>query len=400
MELLKLEHKKLWRKNSVRIATLVCFVYVVVFGGILTYQWIGFGSQSGISTGFGNHFDGYRNIRESQAYAQKWGGELNDETLQAMVEDYQRLAETEETSCTDMHKLNGWVDGLWPELKDAAEWRILIDYVEPGKLVGFYERRDKALEEFLEIMGQTGAEREFLLRMDAKVEKPYSYQWVEGWSSLLGSMVEDLRVLLALTLSVSLSVVFAGEWHDRTGPLVLTTRKGWRELARAKIGTGICYAVELFLLLVVPGVILQLFFMGISGWDMPIQCIKPIAVAPLNMLQAEIYEYAYALIGAIAFSVIVMFLSALVKNNFVAVLSSLAFVFLPGALGRYLPFWARKALDLLPLSGSPADIFRTTTFRIFGHYIWSPWLLVTVPPLLGLLCVPFAVKGWARRMKV
>jgi hypothetical protein len=28
-----------------------------------------------------------------------------------------------------------------------------------------------------------------------------------------------------------------------------------------------------------------------SGWDMSIQCIKLIAVAPMNMLQAEIYQY-------------------------------------------------------------------------------------------------------------
>lgn len=31
--------------------------------------------------------------------------------------------------------------------------------------------------------------------------------------------------------------------------------------------------------------------MGTSGWDMPIQNIKLIAIAPMNMLQAEIYEY-------------------------------------------------------------------------------------------------------------
>lgn len=53
--------------------------------------------------------------------------------------------------------------------------------------------------------------------------------------------------------------------------------------------------------------------MGTAGWDMPIQNIKLIAVAPMNMLQAEIYEYAFVLLGAIGFAGIVMFISAAVK---------------------------------------------------------------------------------------
>lgn len=46
---------------------------------------------------------------------------------------------------------------------------------------------------------------------------------------------------------------------------------------------------------------------------MPIQNIKLIAIAPMNMLQAEIYEYAFVLLGAIGFAGIVMFISAAVK---------------------------------------------------------------------------------------
>lgn len=53
--------------------------------------------------------------------------------------------------------------------------------------------------------------------------------------------------------------------------------------------------------------------MGTAGWDMPIQNIKLIAVAPMNMLQAEIYEYAFVLLGAIGFAGIVMFISAAIK---------------------------------------------------------------------------------------
>ena len=45
MELFWLEHKKLWRKKIVKICVLLCFVYYVIFGSILLFQWFGFGSS-------------------------------------------------------------------------------------------------------------------------------------------------------------------------------------------------------------------------------------------------------------------------------------------------------------------------------------------------------------------
>ena len=45
MELFWLEHKKLWRKKIVKICVLLCFVYCVIFGSILSFQWFSFGSS-------------------------------------------------------------------------------------------------------------------------------------------------------------------------------------------------------------------------------------------------------------------------------------------------------------------------------------------------------------------
>ena len=139
--------------------------------------------------------------------------------------------------------------------------------------------------------------------------------------------------------------------------------------------------------------------MGTTGWDLPIQNIKLIAVAPMNMLQAEIYEYAFALLGAIGFAGVVMSISATVKSNVLALLFSLGAVYGPMMVAEYLPYGIQKALDLLPLVGSSADIFRTNTFDILGIYIWSPYLLITIPVLIGLCCTPLTVKNWSRRLK-
>ena len=120
----------------------------------------------------------------------------------------------------------------------------------------------------------------------------------------------------------------------------------------------------------------------------------------MNMLQAEIYEYAFVVLGAVGFAGIVLLISAAVKNNVLALILSLAVAYAPMMIEQYLPFEAQKALELIPLVGSAEDIFRTNTFHIFGKYIWSPYLLITVPVLIGVLCIPLAVKSWSRRLKV
>ena len=402
MELFLLEHKKLWRKQMVKICVLLCFIYIAIFGSILSFQWFTFGSSDDYTSAFGNNFDGYGMIKDSQEYALAFGEELTDETLQQLVREYQRM-EAEglelELERTDWKIINSWLSMLYPELHDPSTYRTMISYVNPDKLTDFYERREQAIDDFLENSGQVGVEKEYLLNMEQKVETPFQYEWVEGWSQLLGSIVADLGIVMALFLAITLSPLFAGEWHDNTSSLVLTTKNGWGKVAFAKILTGLAFTVEFFVILVIPSIISQMLFMGTSGWDMPIQNIKPLAIAPMNMLQAEIYEYAFALLGAIGFAGIVMFISATVKSNVLALLFSLAVVYGPMMVAEYLPYELQKALDLLPLVGSSTDIFRTNTFNILGKYVWSPYLLITIPVLIGICCMPFATKNWSRRLK-
>lgn len=403
MELFLSEHKKLWHRMSTRISVFLCFTYTVIFGFILSFQWFGFGSWNTDTSG--NHFDGYKVIRDSQKYSLAFGGELTDESLQQMVRDYQQMGAADmdsdaEKAKTDRSIINSWLRTLYPELQDTEiVYKTMMSYVVPEELTGFYERRQKAIEDFLENNNQTGGEKEYLLRMESNVEEPFRYEWTEGWSQLLGSMIADLGIVMALFLAIVLSPIFAGEWRDNTGSLLLTTKNGWEKIAFAKICTGLSFTAELFSILFAGCVMSQIFFMGTTGWNMPIQVIKPIAVAPLNMLQAEIYEYTFAFLGALGFAGVVMFISAKIKSNVLALLFSLTVVYGPMAIAEYLPYGAQKALDLIPLAGSGTDIFRTNTFHICGKYIWSPYLLITVPVLIGILCLPFAVKGWSKRMR-
>lgn len=396
-------HKKLWRKTSTKISVFLCFLYLVVFGSILSFQWFSFGSSDDYTSAFGNNFDGYGMIRKSQEYSLMFGGELTDQSLQKMVGDYQYIGAAgvdRELEKTDMHIINSWLGTLYPELLDTGSYKTMMNYVELEKLTGFYERRQNIIEDFLENNGQNGDEKEYLLQINAKVKEPFRYEWTEGWSNLLGSIVPDMGVVMALFLAIVLSSLFAGEWYNNTSSLLLTTKNGWKKIAFAKIGVGLSFTAEFFAILTAGNLVSQIFFLGTAGWDMPIQTIKLIAIAPMNMLQAEIYEYAFVFLGVIGFAGVVMFISAKTRSNVLALLFSLAVVYGPMMIAEYLPYGVQKALDLIPLVGSGADIFRTNTFCVFGKYVWSPYLLIAVPVLVGVLCLPFAVNSWSRRLMV
>ena len=403
MELFLLEHKKLWRKTSTKISVFLCFLYLVVFGSILSFQWFSFGSSDDYTSAFGNNFDGYDMIRKSQEYSLIFGGKLTDQSLQKMVGDYQDIGAAgvdRELEKTDVHIINSWLGTLYPELLDTGSYKTMMNYVELEKLTGFYERRQNIIEDFLENNGQNGDEKEYLLQINAKVKEPFRYEWTEGWSNLLGSIVPDMGIVMALFLAIVLSSLFAGEWYNNTSSLLLTTKNGWKKIAFAKIGVGLSFTAEFFAILTAGNLVSQIFFLGTAGWDMPIQTIKLIAIAPMNMLQAEIYEYAFVFLGVIGFAGVVMFISAKTRSNVLALLFSLAVVYGPMMIAEYLPYGVQKALDLIPLVGSGADIFRTNTFCVLGKYVWSPYLLIAVPILVGVLCLPFAVKSWSRRLRV
>lgn len=405
MELLKFEHRKLWRRKSVQISVLLCTLYLVVFGGLLSYQWFTFGSMDDYTSAFGNNFDGYSYIREKQAYAKQWEGDLTDETLQAMVRDYQKLrAQTGEqhSQIADWLSLSSWVNTLWPELEKADEpyKNMILWYVDPAQLTNFDARRQNALETFLDANGQTEQEKAYFLNMNKKVELPLQYRWTEGWVYITSDFIPDCGILFAIFLSIAIAPVFAGEWHNHTKALIATTKNGWEKLAGIKVLVSFLFALELYFIVVLSSIFLQILFLGTAGADMPIQCIKLIATAPWTVLQAEIYEYAYLLLATLGYTGIILLCSALTHSNYATLLLSLAIVFVPMATAKFLPLWGQKALELLPFVGSPTDIFRTNAYHIFGKIIWSPYLLIVIPVTLGIVCVPFAIRSWSKRANV
>jgi ABC-type transport system involved in multi-copper enzyme maturation permease subunit len=319
-----------------------------------------------------------------------------------MVHEYQ-LAEASDDVLvqehTDVEIINSWLQILYPELRDTGTYQTMISYVDPVILTDFYDRRDRAVLQYLE-QNRPDADKDFLLQMEQGISEPFRYQWATGWGLILNSAISDMGMIMAIFLAIVLSSLFAGEWQNRTSPLMLTARNGWRQIACAKILTGIAFITEIFTLLFAGNLAIQLIYMGTDGWDIPIQTINILAIAPFHMLQAEIYEYTFVFLCAIGYGCIVMCISAFAKNNITALICSLAIIFVPLAIMGNLPLTVQKLLQLIPFVGSGKDIFGTKIYHVMGMQIWSPWVLIIVPIMMGMACLPVAIRRWSRRMKV
>lgn len=394
MDLFKAEHKKLWSKKSVQISVILCFTYIIIFAGILQYQWFTFGSSNDETSLFGNHFDGYENIKKHQEYAKQYGNELNDASFSKMVSDYQES----DVRLSDWKVLNTWLQTLYPNLERPDTYQIMVEYADTSQLTGLYEKRQQAINDFFDSFGTSEKEKAYLLSMNDKVNTPFQYVWTEGWMILLG-IIQDYGIMIAIVLVICLGPLFSGEWHNRTGAMILSMKNGWKKDAFAKVMVGFSFSIELFLIIAIPSIIVQLFFFGTSGWDMPIQNIKMIAIAPMNMLQAEAYEYFHALLGIIGFAGLVMLISSFSKNEIASLIAGFALLFVPTIISGYLPYEIQLFSDLFPLVGNSAIIFRTNTLNIFGKIIWMPYLQLLIPPLFGIVCIPATVRLWSKRLR-
>lgn len=267
-------------------------------------------------------------------------------------------------------------------------------------MTGLYERREERLEYYLENQFSDPADRQFFLDMDSQVDKPMAYGWAAGWSAILGNGIGGFgQMVLPVVLALALTSVFAGERRRGMDTLQVTSLHGKAGLAGAKLLSGLAFAVEIFAVFAAVMVAVQAIWLGFEGWNLPIQLIKMLTTAPMNMLQAECYELAYLFCSVLGFAGIALLMSVLLPGTTAALIAALLITWGPQILNQYLPWSVQQYLRLLPFVGGAEDIFRQNLYHWFGFRIWSPGPLLVVPLLVGVICLPFAVMAWCRKRK-
>lgn len=156
--------------------------------------------------------------------------------------------------------------------------------------------------------------------------------YVDGWLSTSRNMVR-VFVALALAAIIMLAPIFSGE-YEGVDNIILTSKYGKTKCATAKVIAGIITAILTTALVAAINLLLAFVFYGTEGLDCsilfaPSDYVE--AFIPFNITCGTLLKYQILLAFTCTLSVtgITLFLSAISKNQIVALVAAMAIFLFP-----------------------------------------------------------------------
>lgn len=156
--------------------------------------------------------------------------------------------------------------------------------------------------------------------------------YVDGWLSTSRNMVR-VFVALALAVIIMLAPIFSGE-YEGVDNIILTSKYGKTKCATAKVVAGIITAILATTLVAAFNLLLAFVFYGTEGLDCsilfaPSDYVE--AFIPFNITCGTLLKYQILLAFTCTLSVtgITLFLSAISKNQIVALVAAMAIFLFP-----------------------------------------------------------------------
>lgn len=397
MEIFKWELMKIWRRRSTKIVVVIAVAYVIfstVYNGVLNL-----GSTR--NEGFGKNPDGISRIAEQYEFAEQYRGDMTEEKL-LDVYDRVQAAYVPENITEFPDGSRGLSNENWNKyiepIKAPVNMIMNLCRMIPGyeniyqpkdipkeAVEDFYGLRENAAKNFISSQVLDERDRQFFLKQNAEVKTPFYYDWFEGQRIYLEIMA-PIPIIVALLIAVFISPVCALEYQQKTDSVILCSKHGRRKLALAKLSASLVFSAAVYIICMGLYICGQLVFCGTRALNCPIQLIKPIATAPLTILQAEIYLIVLGFLSCIAITAVTFLLSSAINFVFPAASASMMLIIAPmlisGAIPESLSF-----ITVLPFMSDYTELYRTNMY----FHIWSPYLMTAAPILIFIICTPIAV---------
>ena len=156
--------------------------------------------------------------------------------------------------------------------------------------------------------------------------------YVDGWLSTSKNMVR-VFIVLALAVIIMLAPIFSGE-YEGVDNIILTSKYGKTKCATAKVIAGIITAILTTTLVAAINLLLAFVFYGTEGLDCsilfaPSDYVE--AFIPFNITCGTLLKYQILLAFTCTLSItgITLFLSAISKNQIVALVAAMAIFLFP-----------------------------------------------------------------------
>ena len=279
--MVKYEIKKIFStlSNKIALGLLAMMVLLSAWMAVSNVEWV---------NETGDPETGFTAIGKLRSAQKEWSGILDEDRLQQILRENQRIAATPEALSRDYQQNDiayGWRQGFRPVLDmmnqayasgfQEFDW-YTNERITPDQVGDFYPNRTKLMKQWL--YDETGSayrlftekEKLYLVEQYETLDTPFYYTYAEGWEQLLYNSPFVIMVG-ALILGYLAAGIFANEFKWKSDAVFFSARYGRDKAAGAKIGAGFVMVTALYWGAVLVYTLLTLGCLGYDGWNCPIQ---------------------------------------------------------------------------------------------------------------------------------
>ncbi len=340
----------------------------------------------------------YQEMKTDRAYARALAGrEVGDTLIGEMQKAYGHVPDVPLYSATEDYQTYARpYSSIYYLVRSVLRYTV-DETVTPGHILKFdgtdyYKQRDIAVQNLLKKENLTGLEMKKLLEMNEKVKTPLTFQYTDGYHSIMTRMY-TIGIILFFAIIICLAPVFANEYSERTDQLLLTARYGKNKGILAKLITGISFGIGISIILLLIQSIPTLLLYGTDGWNAQLQVINVTTTYNLTVLESLLILCGMTVTASILISCICLFLSAKLKSSFGVVVIVGSFITL--CLFLHVPQQYRilyQLVNTLPMNLIKAEgTFSDYFFIVFGKCFS---VFQAVPVIYGFIAAILLISGY------
>lgn len=169
------------------------------------------------------------------------------------------------------------------------------------------------------------------------------FDYVYGWDDMVETYGITMMLMLSVILIIGLSPVFAEEYTLRTADILLTTRRGKKSAIWMKISAAVFFAAAVYCLASLYIWLAYRYVFGTQGLDASTVLCGALpyhGTYPKEIGAFFIFIFVLGVAGIILLSAVVLAVSAICRNSFMAVVVSMIVFVIPVAwIKIFSPMW-------------------------------------------------------------
>ena len=292
------EKRKILRRKSTIIACLLMLLSIIALSFV-------FVSDQDYYRTDGTEVSGMEAIHVKQEMDHALAGPLTAKRLKDTLQQYHTVygnsdnfgasgALKDEVYCKDILPYNGILNLMRRIYSPAGAYDMnILSSVTNERVENFYQDRHAQVQSIVDMDYTTGnytqAEKDTILKLDTKVSDPITYDYSDGWKTLLTRDFPTIFLLIALVVCIIISPVFAYEYQTGADAVVLSSKYGRRETVWAKLIAGFTVTSRIYFIAVLVSLISVLAVFGVQGWNCDFQILSTTAYYGMKIWQVDLW---------------------------------------------------------------------------------------------------------------